>query len=59
MTKELCRIPKFLSRTASKTSRNAGSGVWLQEVVMPLAPECQKTILIFIVSVSEVYGHKV
>jgi len=25
MKKELCRIPKFLSGTASKTSRNAGS----------------------------------
>jgi hypothetical protein len=38
MTKELCRIPKLLSRTVSKNSRNAGSGVWLQEVVLPLAP---------------------
>ena len=55
--KDLCRIPKLLPRTASKTSRNAGSGLWLQEVVVPLAPECQFTALIFIVLVSEVSGH--
>jgi len=31
MTKQLCRIPKVLSWTASKTSSNVGSSVLMQE----------------------------
>jgi hypothetical protein len=55
-------LHKVLSRTASNTSRNAGSGVLCRRKLhqrRSLAPEWKYTVLIFIPQVLELSGHRV